>query len=99
MFNASGTTSMKSIINSTIFATLLCLTACASGPTLSQLEDEALTTGDWSKVEAREQSDQRRRPQPTLQCPKGKIAYCESHLDPNACRCVSASTNPLAIAN
>ena len=92
-------TGIKTIIECAVFAALLFLTACASGPTLSQLEDEALTTGDWSKVEAREERVTLREPQPTLRCANGNIAYCESHLDPNACRCVSVSTNPLAMAH
>jgi hypothetical protein len=33
---------------------LLVLFACAPVPTLEELEDEAMLTGDWSKVEARE---------------------------------------------
>lgn len=92
-------TGIKSIIEFAVFAALLCLAACASGPTLSQLEDEALATGDWSKVEAREQRAKLREQRPTLSCANGKIAYCESHLDPDVCRCTSVGTNPLAIAH
>ncbi|MDH3989877.1 MAG: hypothetical protein OEV34_12145 [Gammaproteobacteria bacterium] len=38
-----------------ILFTLGIVAACASRPTLEQLEDEANTTGDWTAVERREE--------------------------------------------
>ena len=68
----------------------LCLLAgCTTGPTLEQLESQALVTGDWSLVERREAVIARRKMQPSISCPSGYIAYCESYRLKKPCSCVS----------
>jgi hypothetical protein len=51
------------------------LAGCATGPTLEQLEADALMTGDWSLVEKREQQLRRRQMRAAYQCPNGYIAF------------------------
>lgn len=75
---------MKSIV----IVSLLLLAACGNRPTLEQLEDEALVSGDWSKVEARERDDLHDQRQSAVRCPSGQIASCKTHLSPDNCRCV-----------
>jgi len=68
----------------------LCLLAgCTVGPTLEQLESQALVTGDWSLVEKREAAIARRNTQPSINCPSGYIAYCETYRVRKPCSCVS----------
>jgi hypothetical protein len=68
----------------------LCLLAgCTVGPTLEQLESQALVTGDWSLVEKREAMIARRNTNPGINCPSGYIAYCESYRIRKPCSCVS----------
>lgn len=42
-------------------ALLLILGGCASGPTLEELKQEALITGDWSEVEKKEKMIEQKR--------------------------------------
>ena len=61
--------------------TLVLLTAllgvgCTSSPTLQELEDEALRTGNWEAVEEREALLERRNGPTTPNCPKGQTKYC-----------------------
>ena len=72
-------------------ASLMLLAACGSRPTVEQLEDEPLISGDWSKVEARERGDARTYRDSMQRCPTGNIAYCETHLDPESCKCVRSN--------
>ena len=68
----------------------LCLLAgCTVGPTLEQLESQALVTGDWSLVEKREAMIARRNMQPSINCPSGYIAVCERYRVRKPCTCVS----------
>ena len=48
------------------------LTACSSGPTLQEMKDEAMITGDWSEVEKREKAIERRKAS-TVPCRGGII--------------------------
>ncbi len=52
------------------------LTGCVSMPTLEQLEDQALLTGDWSAVEQREKLIARRDSRRGMKCPTYMVAYC-----------------------
>lgn len=66
----------------------LCLLAgCTAGPTLEQLEAEAMITGDWSLVEQRERAIQRRESRQEIACPSGYTAVCESRLGDRRCIC------------
>lgn len=70
---------------------LVGLAACASRPTVEELEDEALATGDWSAVEEREQMDRKMgRYIPDEECPNGEALYCEKKGEREECNCVSS---------
>ncbi len=65
------------------------LTGCMSMPTLEQLEEQALLTGDWTAVEKRERLIAKRERLRGPQCPAGTMAYCEGHMGQKRCGCVS----------
>jgi len=64
------------------------LAGCAVGPSLEELEAQALVTGDWSLVEKRE-AQLARRSRPTINCPSGSMSYCESYVGQSRCSCIS----------
>ena len=70
-----------------IFA-ICVLAGCSTGPTLQQLEAEALITGDWSLVEQREARIARRK-QPGIACPSGSVGYCKVFMSDMQCTCQS----------
>lgn len=71
-----------------IFA-LCVLAGCSTGPTLEQLEAEALVTGDWSRVEQREARIARRKQRSGIACPSGMVGYCKTFMSDMQCSCVS----------
>lgn len=71
-----------------VFIVFGMLVGCATGPSLEELEAQALVTGDWSLVERRE-AQLARRNKPTIRCPSGTMSYCESHLGQSRCGCIS----------
>ena len=64
------------------------LAGCAVGPSLEELEAQALVTGDWSLVEKRE-AQLARRNRPAINCPSGTMSYCESYARQSRCGCIS----------
>lgn len=62
--------------------------ACATSPTIEELEFEALRTGDWSAVERREKAVQRRAERRRMSCPNGLVELCESRGGQSRCECV-----------
>ena len=67
---------------------LLILSGCAAQPSLEELEDEALLSGDWSKVLSHEQKRERQHASNRLECPRYSVAVCrESGLN-SKCNCV-----------
>jgi len=68
------------------------LAGCASGPSMERLEERALVTGDWSAVEARERSIQRRAMRAGIKCPSGFINYCETRAATERCACINRKT-------
>ncbi len=70
---------------------ILMLGGCAAAPTLEELEDQALLTGDWSQVEKRERTIARRQAGEPLACAKSYVSYCETRIATTRCRCVSRS--------
>ena len=68
---------------------ILMLGGCAALPTLEELEDQALLTGDWSQVEKRERTIARRQAEEPLDCVKGYVSYCETRIVNTRCSCVS----------
>ena len=73
-----------------IFA-LCVLAGCSTGPTLEELEAQALITGDWSLVEQREASIARRQQRSGISCPSGTVSYCQTFMSESRCTCVSQS--------
>lgn len=73
-----------------IVLALCLLGGCGSYHTLEELEQEALLTGDWSKVERRERILANRAARARLTCPGGYIRYCESHGLQDRCTCVDS---------
>lgn len=70
---------------------LLVLAACAGVPTLEELEDQAMLTGNWAAVEKRERAIARRQPMAGVQCPAGHILFCEDRFGELACGCMERS--------
>jgi hypothetical protein len=70
------------------------LAGCAAGPTMEQLEDEAMQTGDWSKVEQRELLQARRMGRARTECPQSYALLCvaEANVGSEKCKCVSRDT-------
>lgn len=68
---------------------ILMLGGCAALPTLEELEDQALLTGDWSQVEKRERTVVRRQAGEPLDCASGYVSYCETRIVNTRCSCVS----------
>lgn len=81
----------EQIVKLLLIALLFVLAGCAAGPTLEQLESQAMLTGDWSAVERRERSIERRRQRAGIQCPSGMTAYCEAYAGHRRCTCISSS--------
>lgn len=64
------------------------LAACADRPTLEELENEALVSGDWSAVEERERKILRRKGESGLNCPDGAMTLCYDFSADEHCMCV-----------
>ena len=71
-----------------IIAVVAVLVGCSASPTLEELEDEALVTGDWSAVEAREQLMQRKRKKNVIDCPSGFTSSCYESGPNVQCECI-----------
>ena len=72
-----------------ILVCALLVTGCAPVQSLEDLEDEAVLSGDWSLVEAREAllaKRDRRRPS---QCGSRQVSYCIKAVGEYRCACVS----------
>jgi hypothetical protein len=71
----------------------LFLGACATPPTMEELEAQAWQTGDWSAVERREDFLARRAARQARNtgpmCPDGTIEFCEQRAGDRSCACVS----------
>ena len=72
-----------------IVSVLVLLTACAGRPTLGELEDQAVATGDWTLVHRREAMLDRRREKRGVACPSEYVRYCWDHMAEERCSCVS----------
>lgn len=69
---------------------LYLLGGCGTYHTLEELEQEAMRTGDWSRVEQREQMLASRAARMRPSCPSGYISYCENHGVQDRCACISS---------
>ncbi len=63
-------------MRTTLLLVALILSACASRPSLEELEEQALATGNWEAVEKREQLDAKRRKNSGPDCPRGQTKVC-----------------------
>lgn len=74
----------------------LSLGACATPPTMEELEAQAWLTGDWTAVERREDAmarrEARRADSTNAVCDYGLVAYCETDLGTRRCTCVNHDT-------
>ena len=70
-----------------ILLTVLLSAGCTSSPTLEELEDEALRTGNWEAVEEREALIERRDGKPEEDCPKGQTQICVDNGSSTDCSC------------
>ena len=66
---------------------VIVLAGCASKPTFTELEDQALATGDWSEVEAREKGMNRLRRTTGEECPDGAAKVCVDNGGTPYCQC------------
>jgi len=64
------------------------LCACSAQPSLEELEDEALVSGDWSKVASYEQKLERTGSANELDCPRQTVAVCRESGLSSKCSCV-----------
>jgi hypothetical protein len=60
----------------TIMLLALAITACASKPSLEELEEQAMVSGDWEAVEHREEMVKNRRLKSAPHCPRGQTKVC-----------------------
>ena len=75
---------MKRLI---ILFILSSLGGCIEQPTMEELEKEAIETGDWSKVQRREERLGNR--EPAINCPEGTVVYCKEWGNKKRCGCVT----------
>ena len=62
--------------------------ACATPPTLEELELKARLTGDWSAVDRRERYLARRTARSPAQCSDGNVSVCSECAGQHVCECV-----------
>ena len=67
---------------------------CTSSPTLEELEDEALRTGNWEAVERRERLMERRNGPAAPNCAKGQTKYCVEDGFSVECTCTGDGGSP-----
>ncbi len=85
---------VRSAMKMTSLIVLCFLAGCATKPSLEQLEDEAMVSGDWSAVEKREQSSNRLGPINGRSCPNGRALICVKNGLREECECVDSRTIP-----
>ena len=80
-----------------VFA-IVVMSGCTIGPTMEELEDQALLTGDWSAVERRERSLARRQANRGPSCPAGHIAVCVDRFYRDECSCLAREDLAFALS-
>lgn len=68
---------------------LLFLGGCSTIVPMSELERQAMLTGDWSDVERRERILQRRAERHGPDCGVGKVSYCKDTATSRRCKCLN----------
>lgn len=64
------------------------LAGCAGRPSLEELENQAVASGDWSGVEQREESLQRQNKKIGPECPEETTSVCLEQGMSVSCECV-----------
>ncbi len=78
---------VRSAMRITSLIVLCFLAGCAAKPSLEQLEDEAMVSGDWSAVEKREHSSNRLGSINGRSCPNGRPLICVKDGMREECAC------------
>lgn len=73
-------------MKSTIIIAVLILSGCGSSPSLEELEEEAMISGDWSEVEKRERR-LRQQNQVENDCESGMTLVCYDQGAGEECVC------------
>jgi len=79
---------MEAWMKFVILFSLVIVASCAQRTPLEQLEAEALTTGDWTAVERREEQIKEWLESSAPGCPKGLNKYCVEEQSGIQCYCV-----------
>ena len=74
-----------------ILILVVILGGCAGAPSLEQLEDQAMLSGDWSQVEKRERIIERRKARERSDCRRGFVSLCDKRIGEVRCMCVNRS--------
>ena len=73
-----------------LLVVLLLLGACAARPSLQELEEEALATGDWSRMERRIEMDRKMGMIDGVEkCDNGYVLHCQAKGEREVCGCIS----------
>lgn len=75
-----------------VFIAVLVMAGCSATTPISELEDEALRTGDWSSVERRERAIARRKAEEPTNCGLRNVEYCSGPPGALNCYCVKKKT-------
>ncbi len=65
------------------------MAGCAARPSLEQLEDQALASGDWTAVEHREEINRKRGLTGTAECPVHQTKVCIEDGMGDSCFCAA----------
>ena len=71
----------------TVLLLALAISACASKPSLEELEEQAMVSGDWAAVEHREEMVKNRRLKSAPHCPRGQTKVCVENGSGIDCYC------------
>ena len=76
-----------------VFCALSVAAGCSSRPTLEDLEDQAIVTGDWEAVEHREERTKEWLEKSAPHCTGSARKVCVEEQTGIECYCVTKSTN------
>lgn len=80
---------LKSLPQFTCLLLLTVLVGCASRPSMQELKEEAMDTGDWSEVHKRQRMDRAMgRVTPDAPCPEDMILRCSKKGERELCDCI-----------
>jgi hypothetical protein len=69
---------------------MIVLAGCAARPSLQELEEEAMATGDWSRLEHRAMMDRKMgRIDGEEKCDNGYVLHCQAKGEREVCGCIS----------